>query len=43
LVEDHQLVSEAEFTLEDLRFFKRWDWDYRSLSGEPGGDVVPTG
>jgi hypothetical protein len=43
LVEDHQLVSEAEFTLEDLRFFKRWDWDYRSHSGEPGGEVAPTG
>jgi hypothetical protein len=41
LVEDHQLVSESQFTLEDLRFFKRWDWDYRSHSGEPGGDVVP--
>lgn len=40
LVEDHQLVSESEFTLADLRFFKRWDWDYRSHSGEPGGDVV---
>ncbi len=41
VVEDHQLVSEAEFTLEDLRFFKRWDWDYRSHSGEPGGEIVP--
>ena len=40
-VADHQGVSEAEFTLEDLRFFKRWDWDYRSHSGEPGGDIVP--
>ncbi len=40
LVEDHQLISESEFTLEDLRFFKRWDWDYRSHSGEPGGEVV---
>jgi hypothetical protein len=41
VVEDHQLVSEAEFTLEDLRYFKRWDWDYRSHSGEPGGEVAP--
>jgi hypothetical protein len=40
LVEDHQLVSEGEFSLEDLRFFKRWDWDYRSHSGEPGGEIV---
>jgi hypothetical protein len=42
VVEEHQVLSEAEFTLEDLRFFKRWDWDYRSHSGEPGGDVVPS-
>jgi len=43
LVEDHQLVSEGRFPLEDLHFFKRWDWDYRSYSGEPGGETVPTG
>jgi hypothetical protein len=43
VVEDHQLVSEAQFTLEDLRSFKRWDWDYRSLGGEPGGEIAPTG
>jgi hypothetical protein len=42
VVENHELVSETQFTLEDLRFFKRWDWDYRSHSGEPGGDVAPT-
>ncbi len=42
VVKDQQLVSEAEFTLEDLRFFKRWDWDYRSHSGEPGGELAPT-
>jgi hypothetical protein len=41
IVEDHQLVSEGQFTLQDLHFFKRWDWDYRSHSGEPGGEVVP--
>jgi hypothetical protein len=41
VVEEHQVLSEAQFTLEDLRFFKRWDWDYRSHSGEPGGDVAP--
>ena len=40
VVEDHQLLSEAEFTLEDLRYFKRWDWDYRSHSGEPGGEIA---
>lgn len=41
-VVDHALVSEAAFTLADLRFFRRWDWDYRSYSGEPGGEVAPT-
>lgn len=41
VVEDHELLSESEFTLADLRFFKRWDWDYRSHSGDPGGDLAP--
>jgi len=25
----------------DLRYFQRWDWDYRSHSGEPGGETAP--
>jgi hypothetical protein len=41
-VVDHALVSEAAFTLADLRYFRRWDWDYRSHSGEPGGEIAPT-
>jgi hypothetical protein len=39
-VVDHALVSEAAFTLADLQYFQRWDWDYRSHSGEPGGEIV---
>jgi hypothetical protein len=41
-VEDHALVSEAVFTLADLQYFQRWDWDYRSHSGEPGGEIAPS-
>lgn len=39
---DSELVSEAEFTLDDLRTYQRWDFDFRSRSGEPGGDIAPT-
>jgi hypothetical protein len=39
-VVDHALVSESAFTLADLQFFRRWDWDYRSYSGEPGGEIA---
>jgi hypothetical protein len=39
-VVDHALVSESAFTLADLQFFQRWDWDYRSYSGEPGGEIA---
>ncbi len=41
-VVNHELVSEASFTLADLHYFQRWDWDYRSHSGEPGGDIAAT-
>lgn len=42
-VVDYALVSEASFSLADLQYFRRWDWDYRSHSGEPGGDIAPNG
>jgi hypothetical protein len=42
-VVDDALVSEALFSLADLQYFRRWDWDYRSHSGEPGGDIAPKG
>jgi hypothetical protein len=41
-VVDHDLVSETQFTLADLQYFRRWDWDYRSHSGEPGGEIART-
>ena len=41
-VVDHALISEAAFTLDDLQYFQRWDWDYRSHSGEPGGEIAPS-
>jgi hypothetical protein len=41
-VVDHALVSESSFTLADLQYFQRWDWDYRSHSSEPGGEIVRT-
>ena len=41
-VVDHALGSEAAFTLDDLQYFQRWDWDYRSHSGEPGGEIAPS-
>ncbi len=41
-VVDHAVVSEAAFTLDDLQYFQRWDWDYRSHSGEPGGGIAPS-
>lgn len=38
---DARHVSEDEFTLHDLRTYKRWDFDHRSFSGRPGGPTVP--
>lgn len=38
---DAELMSEAQFTLDDLRVFAGWDFDFRSHSGEPGGEIVP--
>ncbi len=40
-VVDAQLISEAEFTLHDAKIHKRWDVDFRSYSGRPGGPVAP--
>jgi hypothetical protein len=38
---DASLVSESEFSLDDLRNSARWDFDHRSLSGDPGGPTGP--
>lgn len=40
-VVDYALVSESAFPLADLQFYRRWDWDFRTYSGEPGGTIVP--
>lgn len=38
-VRDAQYVSESEFTLDDLHTYKRWEFDFRSHSGRPGGSI----
>ncbi len=40
-VKDVRCVGERDFTIYDLRTYKRWDFDSRSYSGRPGGEVVP--
>lgn len=40
-VEDSKLVSESEFSIQDLRQWRRWDWDDISLSEEPPGEMTP--
>lgn len=39
---DAKLVSESSFTLDDMRMMQRWDFDFRSRSGQPGGEIVPS-
>ena len=39
---DSTQMAENEFTLHDLHSFKRWELDFRSDSGRPGGSIVPT-
>lgn len=40
-VYDHRVVSEAEFSLDDLRLMKRWDWDHISLKQDPAESMAP--
>lgn len=40
-VADAKLSSETEFTLHHVRLYKRWEVDFRSYSGRPGGLVAP--
>lgn len=40
-VQDARHVGEDEFTIHDFRSYKRWDFDFRSHSGRPGGEVAP--
>jgi hypothetical protein len=39
-VEEHEVRSHLDITLEDLEEMKRFDFDYRSEAPKPGGDVV---
>ena len=41
IVSEHILVSEGDFTLDELRQLKRWDWDDLSLREEPSGELAP--
>jgi hypothetical protein len=36
-----EVVSEADFSIDDLRLFKRWDYDHISLKSDPMGIMGP--
>lgn len=40
-VADARHLGESEVTLHDLHTFKRWEFDFRSHSGRPGGPISP--
>jgi hypothetical protein len=42
-IEDYKLVSEAEFSLDDLRETPRWDYDYLSYRASTPDNAVPAG
>lgn len=39
-VEDHHLVSEPDFSLDELKRLKRWDWDDLSIREYPAGEMT---
>ena len=41
VVTDHEVRSESEITLDDLRFFRRWDVDYLSERADPPDAPAP--
>tara|TARA_R110002073_G_scaffold245043_3_gene407286 strand:- start:8196 stop:8828 length:633 start_codon:yes stop_codon:yes gene_type:complete len=41
-VYDHEAVSEEDFSLDDLRLMKRWDWDHVSLKPDPVHAIAPS-
>jgi len=41
-VVEYQLVSEADFSLEDLKNTQRLDFDYLSYADDPGGEIATT-
>jgi hypothetical protein len=42
-IEDYDLVSEAEFSLDDLRETSRWDYDYLSYRASTPDNAAPAG
>ena len=38
---DHEVLSEAEMTVEELGLFHRWDFDFLSDKHEPAGPIAP--
>ena len=41
VVSEHVLVSEGDFTVDELRQLTRWDWDDLSLREDPPGELAP--
>lgn len=41
VIEDHEVRSESEITLDDLRLFRRWDVDYLSERADPPDTSAP--
>lgn len=40
VVDDHYLVSEADFSLHEQKQLRRWDWDSLSLREDPPGELT---
>lgn len=38
---DSPLKTESEITLTDLRYMKKWSYDYMSFRDKPGGEIAP--
>lgn len=41
VVDDHYLVSEADFSLDEQKQLRRWDWDNLSLREDRPGELMP--
>ena len=40
VVDDHYLVSEADFSMHEQKQLRRWDWDNLSLREDPPGELT---
>lgn len=40
-VKETLLVSEADVSIDDLRFLKRWDYDHLSFRGDTPDEIAP--